>query len=81
MQERSPGKSRFPAIFYPVRIKEYSRLTAVNYHRWEICDPACKLGAGLQIPIYRFVREALIRKFGIDWYDELEAIAKESAKQ
>ncbi|MGB5692644.1 MAG: DUF3109 family protein [Flavobacteriaceae bacterium] len=61
---------------YPVRIREYSKLTAVNYHRWQICDPACSLGAQLEIPIYKFVKTALIRKFGEDWYLELEAVAK-----
>ncbi len=61
---------------YPVRIREYTKLTAVNYHRWEICDPACSLGDKLQVPIYIFVKEALIRKFGQDWYNELEKIAE-----
>ncbi len=61
---------------YPVRIREYSRLTAVNYHRWEICDPACSLGDSLQVPIYRFVKEALVRKFGQEWYNELEKVAE-----
>ncbi len=61
---------------YPVRIREYSMLTAVNYHRWEICDPACALGEKQQLPIYQFVKEALIRKFGSDWYAELEKVAK-----
>lgn len=62
---------------YPVRIKEYTALTAVNYHKWQICDPACSLGESLQIPIYKFVREALIRKFGESWYSELEDLAAE----
>ena len=62
---------------YPVRIREYSMLTAVNYHRWEICDPACGLGDQLKVPIYKFVKEALVRKFGQQWYDELEATAAE----
>lgn len=61
---------------YPVRIREYSMLTAVNYHRWEICDPACALGEKQQLPIYQFVKEALIRKFGSDWYADLEKVAK-----
>lgn len=61
---------------YPVRIREYSMLTAVNYHRWEICDPACVLGEKQQLPIYQFVKEALIRKFGSDWYADLEKVAK-----
>ena len=62
---------------YPVRVKEYTELTAVNYHQWEICDPACTLGSKLKVPIYRFVKEALIRKFGLPWYSELERVADE----
>lgn len=60
---------------YPVRVKEYTELTAVNYHKWTICDPACALGEELKVPIYKFVKEALIRKFGKNWYTELEAVA------
>ncbi len=65
---------------YPVRVKEYTELTAVNYHKWEICDPACALGDELKVPIYKFVKEALVRKFGQSWYDELEQIAKDHTK-
>lgn len=61
---------------YPVRIKQYNEFAAVNYHRWYICDDACVLGKELQVPIYKFVKQALIRKFGEDWYNELEAVAK-----
>jgi len=60
---------------YPVRIKEYSEFTAVNYHKWHICDAACSLGMEFNIPIYWFVKEALIRKFGQQWFDELEEVA------
>ncbi len=62
---------------YPVRIREYTKLTAVNYHRWHICDPACSLGDQLRMPIYKFVKEALIRKFGKQWYEELEVAAEQ----
>ncbi|NKI31022.1 DUF3109 family protein [Croceivirga thetidis] len=65
---------------YPVRVKEYSEFSAVNYHKWTICDTACQLGEELQVPIYKFVKEALIRKFGADWYKELEDVASEYAK-
>ena len=65
---------------YPVRVREYTQVTAVNYHQWHICDPACQLGASLEVPIYKFVKEALVRKFGEDWYNELEAIATEYLK-
>ena len=60
---------------YPVRVKDYSEFSAVNYHHWQICDDACTLGKELQVPIYKFVKEALIRKFGEDWYMELEKVA------
>lgn len=65
---------------YPVRVKEYTELTAVNYHKWEICDPACALGEELKVPIYKFVKEALIRKFGETWYTELEEVADKLTK-
>ncbi len=65
---------------YPIRIQEYSTLTAVNYHAWPICDDACTLGTELKVPTYRFVKEALVRKFGIEWYEELDIAAQEYYK-
>ena len=62
---------------YPIRVQEYSQLTAVNYHSWPICNDACTLGKQLKVPTYKFVKEALIRKFGEDWYEELDRVAKE----
>ena len=60
---------------YPIRVKDYTEFSAVNYERWDICDDACSLGKELQVPIYKFVKDALIRKFGEDWYSELEKVA------
>ncbi len=60
---------------YPIRVQDYSEFSAVNYHKWQICDDACSLGKELQVPVYKFVKDALIRKFGEDWYMELEKIA------
>jgi hypothetical protein len=62
---------------YPIRVKDYSEFSAVNYHKWQICDDACTLGQELQVPIYKFVKDALIRKFGEDWYMELEKTASQ----
>lgn len=62
---------------YPIRIQEYSTLTAVNYHAWPICNDACELGESLKVPTYKFVKEALIRKFGLAWYEELDQAAQE----
>ena len=65
---------------YPIRVKEYSKFTAINYDKWDICDDACTLGKSLKVPVYRFVKEALIRKFGAEWYEQLEKVA-ESIKE
>lgn len=62
---------------YPIRVKDYTEFAAVNYDRWDICDAACALGAELEVPVYKFVKEALIRRFGEDWYAELEKVAEE----
>ena len=62
---------------YPVRIQDYSEFAAVNYHKWPICDDACLLGKNLKVPVYKFVKDALIRKFGENWYFELEKVAQE----
>lgn len=61
----------------PIRIKDFSEFAAVNYDRWDICDDACTLGKELQVPVYKFVKEALIRRFGENWYAELEKVAAE----
>jgi len=60
---------------YPVRVHNYTEFSAVNYNEWRICDAACALGKELQIPVYKFVKQALIRKFGENWYAELEKVA------
>lgn len=61
---------------YPIRVKDYSEFSAINYHKWQLCDDACTLGKELQVPVYKFVKEALIRKFGENWYAELEKVAR-----
>lgn len=75
--KRIDWKKPISCHLYPVRVKEYSEFKAVNYHQWQICDSACSLGDSLKIPIYQFVKEALIRKFGNQWYSELELAAQE----
>ena len=65
---------------YPVRVKDFTEFTAVNYDKWDICDPACSLGQELEVPVYKFVKEALVRKFGEDWYAELEKVAEDMKK-
>jgi hypothetical protein len=66
---------------YPIRIKDFTDFAAVNYDRWDICNEACTLGQELQVPVYKFVKEALVRRFGQEWYDELDKVAEELKKQ
>jgi hypothetical protein len=67
---------------YPIRInRQRNGYEAVNYDRWSICNPACKLGKSLQVPVYRFLRESLIRKYGPEWYQQLELAADLLEKQ
>jgi len=65
---------------YPIRIKDFTEFAAVNYDKWKICDDACSLGKELEVPVYKFVKEALVRRFGEDWYLELEKVAEELKK-
>jgi len=56
---------------YPIRITKKKDFEAVNYHKWNICSDACKLGKALGIPIYKFLKDPLIRKYGKAWYNDL----------
>lgn len=66
---------------YPVRIKEYDSFTAVNYDRWKICGAAEVLGRAKGIRAYKFLEGPLRRRFGDEWYDELELTCKEYLRQ
>ena len=74
------GKTRFrkpvSCHLYPVRITEYEGYDAVNYDRWEICNEACSLGEKLKVPVYQFVKDGLIRKYGGEFFEALEGAAE-----
>ncbi|MBK6610983.1 MAG: DUF3109 family protein [Sphingobacteriales bacterium] len=79
-QAYNEGKISWPkpisCHLYPVRISKNEHFEAVNYSEWFICKPACKQGKKLQIPLYQFVREAIIRKYGQAFYDTLHEAAQ-----
>ena len=64
---------------YPIRVSvsDIPGFEALNYDRWHICKPACTLGKKLQVPLYRFVKDAIIRKYGEAFYQELDEAAQE----
>lgn len=63
---------------YPIRVHHNRKqgFEALNYDRWDICSAACERGRKEQLPLYRFVREALVRKYGEAFYEELDAAAR-----
>ncbi len=75
-QAHKEGKTTFQkpisCHLYPIRISKLPDFEALNYDRWQICSPACDLGKNLKVPVYEFLKEALIRKYGEEWYMELE---------
>lgn len=57
---------------YPIRVKEYESFTALNYDVWDVCAPARKLGEKEGIPVFRFLKDAIVRAYGMEFYEQLE---------
>ena len=66
---------------YPLRVADFGDIRAVNYHRWDICKAAVLAGNKCGMPLYRFLKEPLIERFGQEWYDEMLTVATELVKQ
>lgn len=66
---------------YPIRIAKYTGFEALNYDRWSICSAACSLGEELKVPVYQFLKEPLVRKYGSGFYRELENVARDLAAE
>ena len=80
------GKTRFckpiSCALYPIREKNFGHgVIGLNYNRWDICRDAIKKGKDLNLPLYQFLKEPLIRRFGEAWYQELLDTAKELKAQ
>ena len=80
------GKTRFckpvSCSLYPIREKNFGNgVIGLNYNRWDICRDAVIKGRDLNLPLYQFLKEPLIRRFGEDWYQELIDIVKELTAQ
>jgi len=69
-----PFRKPISCHLYPIRIEKLKFHDGLNYHRWPICKPACECGAKLDVPVFRFLKDSLTRKYGAEWYAELEEI-------
>ena len=77
LEGKTDFKKPIPCHLYPIRVeaKEELEFQAMNYDKWDICSAACTLGKKEQLPVYRFLKEAIIRKYGEEFYEELDAAA------
>ena len=78
---KTPFRKPISCHLYPIRVMRFSNGTVgLNYHRWSVCAPARRCGARLGIPVYKALREPIVRRFGEEFYKALEA-AEELIKQ
>lgn len=73
------GRTSWPkpisCYLYPIREKRLSNGTvALNYHRWKVCEQARRKGRETGLRVYEFLKDPLIRRFGAEWYAELEEL-------
>lgn len=74
------GRTRFQkpisCSLYPIREKDFGNGTVgINLNRWSVCEPARQKGKQIQLPVYKFLRGPLERRFGKEWYQELCDVA------
>lgn len=78
---RTNWRKPISCYLYPVRLSKVGDMTAVNFHKWDVCRSAQVAGRRKGIRAYQFLREPLIERFGKEWYDELLVVADELIKQ
>ena len=62
---------------YPIRVRQYESFMAVNIHNWHICKPACDCGSQLNVPVFKFLKEAITRSWDEEFYFQLENVYKQ----
>jgi hypothetical protein len=73
-----PWKKPLSCHLYPIiaRKGKHGNYERVNYEpREKLCSTGCALGEELKIPVYKFLKEALVRKYGLPFYEALDKIA------
>ncbi len=82
LEGKTPFRKPISCHLYPIRLMYFSNgTTGLNYHRWSVCAPARPCGARLGIPVYKALREPIIRRFGEEFYKALEAAEEFISKQ
>ena len=74
LEGKTPFRKPISCHLYPIRLMHFSNGTiGLNYHRWSVCASARQCGAKMGVPVYKSLREAIIRRFGEEFYAQLEA--------
>lgn len=78
---KTPFRKPISCYLYPIRLVKLSNgLTGLQYHRWEVCRAAEILGAQKGEPLYKTLKEPIIRRFGEAFYNEMESCEQELKK-
>lgn len=80
LEGKTDWKKPISCHLYPIRVKQMGEMTALNYSEWDICEPACACGESLNVPVFRFLKEPLIRAFGQPFYDDMLKVEEELSK-
>ncbi len=66
---------------YPIRLVEKDGFTHVLYHEWSVCVPAKRKGEHEGIPLWKFLKAPMIRRFGEEWYNKFsQLVVSKTAK-
>jgi hypothetical protein len=81
LEGKTPFRKPVSCHLFPIRITEYKRFDAVNYQKIDICKPGRECGMKEQLPLYVFLKEPLIRKYGEEWYEQIKFAAENYKSQ
>jgi len=59
---------------YPIRVKKHENFHAINVDSWHICQPACKCGTELNVPVFKFLKNAIVRSWGLNFFQQLDSV-------
>ena len=62
---------------YPLRVKKYDSFTAINVDSWHVCKPACECGTKLNVPVFKFLKDAIVRSWDLDFFHHLDSVYNE----
>lgn len=81
LQGKTNWKKPISCHLYPIRVKKIGDNVALNYDEWNICKPACACGEKLDVPVYKFLKEPIIRAFGEGFFNDLNEIDETLKKE